>query len=59
MTQLGLSLKYIALQIVSNILKEELLRYPKENVEQLDDEYTRIVALAIAYDMVKKSGYGS
>lgn len=57
MTQLGYALKYIALLVVSPIIKEELLRYPKENVEDVNDPYTRTVALAIAYDMYKKSGY--
>ena len=41
----------------SYIIKEDILRYPRENAEQLDDSYIRIVALAIAYDLVKKEGF--
>lgn len=54
--QLGFGLKTFALLVNSYILKEDILRYPRENAEQLDDSYIRIVALAIAYDLVKKTG---
>jgi len=36
---------------------QELEEYPRENAEKMDDEYIRIVSLAIAYDVMKKSGF--
>lgn len=59
MSQLNLALKYIALFIVSPIIKEELLRYPRENAESIEETHTNVLALAISYDMLKKSGYES
>jgi len=56
MSQLNLALKYIALFIVSSTIKEELLRYPREAIESNDDENYNVLALAIAYDIYKKSG---
>lgn len=59
MSQLNLALKYIALFVVSPIIKEELLRYPRENAESIEESHTNVLALAISYDMLKKSGYES
>lgn len=56
MSQLNLALKYLALFIVSSTIKEELLRYPREAIESNDDENHNVLALAIAYDIYKKSG---
>jgi hypothetical protein len=56
-TQLALGIKHLTLLVPSHILLQELEEYPRENAEKMDDEYIRIVSLAIAYDMTKKSGY--
>lgn len=56
MANLALALKHIALFIVSHKIKEDLIRYPRELAEKLDDEYIRLTSLAITYDMIKKSG---
>ena len=57
MSQLNLALKYIALFIVSPIIKEELLRYPRDAVSDVNDENYNVIALSIACDIYKKSGY--
>lgn len=59
MANLALALKHIALFIVSHKIKEDLIRYPRELAEKLDDEYIRLTSLAITYDMIKKSGLSS
>lgn len=54
-TKLSLGIKHLTLLVPSNILLQEMEDYPRENAEKMDDEYIRVVALAIAYDMTKKS----
>jgi hypothetical protein len=56
-TQLALGIKHLTLLVPSHILLQELEEYPRENAEKMDDEYIRIVSLAIAYDVMKKSGF--
>ena len=56
-TQLALWIKHLTLLVPSHILLQELEEYPRENAEKMDDEYIRIVSLAIAYDVMKKSGF--
>lgn len=56
-TQLSLAIKHLTILVPSHIILQEIEDYPRENAEKLDDEYIRVVSLAIAYDMTKKSGY--
>ncbi len=56
-TQLVEGIKYLTLLVPSHILLQELEEYPRDNAEKIDDEYIRVVALAIAFDMLKKTGY--
>jgi phage terminase large subunit len=56
-TQLALAIKHLTILVPSNILLQEIEEYPRENAEKMDDEYIRVVSLAIAYDMTKKSGF--
>jgi hypothetical protein len=54
-TQLALAIKHLTIIVPSNIILQELEDYPRENAEKMEDTYIRVVSLAIAYDMTKKS----